>query len=176
MQTNQLPKKKKWLLSNHQLKQVWEKEEKMNDEIKASAEGHFKNGLMCAESVVVTITMAHGIESELLPKAATAFCGGMSRTCGTCGALSGAVMGISAILGREEAGEPYDAPFQAAATVINNFEEEFGGRNCQELLGCDLGTVEGQKIFRENRLYERCLTYTGRAAELAEEILKEIKA
>jgi C_GCAxxG_C_C family probable redox protein len=145
----------------------------MKDEIKASAEGHFKNGLMCAESVVVTLTKAHGIESELLPKAATAFCGGMSRTCGTCGALTGAVMGISAILGREGAGESYDAPFQAAGTVIKKFEEEFGTRNCNELLGCDLGTAEGQNIFKENRLYERCLNYTGRAAELAEEILKE---
>ncbi len=130
----------------------------MNDEIKASAEGHFKNGLMCAESVVVTLTMAHGIESELLPKAATAFCGGMSRTCGTCGALTGAVMGISAVLGREGAGESYDAPFQAAGTVINKFEEEFGARNCDELLGCDLGTVEGQKTFKENRLHERAST------------------
>ncbi len=147
----------------------------MKDEIKASAEDHFKNGLMCAESVVVTLTEAHGIESELLPKAATAFCGGMSRTCGTCGALTGAVMGVSAILGREEAGESYDAPFQAAATVINKFEEEFGSRNCHELLGCDLGTTEGQKTFKENRLYVRCLNYTGRAAELAEETLKEKK-
>jgi C_GCAxxG_C_C family probable redox protein len=160
-------------LSSHQLKQVWEKEERMNDEIKASAEGHFKNGLMCAESVVVALTKAHGIESELLPKAATAFCGGMSRTCGTCGALTGAVMGISAILGREAAGESYDAPFLAAGTVIKKFEAEFGTRNCNELLGCDLGTAEGQNIFKENRLYERCLNYTGRAAELAEEILKE---
>ncbi len=85
-------------------------------------------------------------------------------------------MGISAVLGREGAGESYDAPFQAAGTVINKFEEEFGARNCDELLDCDLSTVEGQKKFKENRLHERCLNYTGRAAELAEEILRETKA
>ncbi len=143
----------------------------MKKDIKESAENYFNNGLMCAESVVLALTQAHGIESELLPKAATAFCGGMSRTCGTCGALSGAVMGISAILGRESAGKPYDDAYQAAGTVIRKFEEEFGSRNCQELLGCDLGTPEGQDTFKSENLRERCTNYTARAAELAEEIL-----
>lgn len=145
----------------------------MKDEVRANAEGYFNNGLMCAESVVMALAGAHGIESELLPKAATAFCGGMSRTCGTCGALTGAVMGISAILGREGAGKSYDAAYQAAGTVIKKFEEEFGTRNCHELLGCDLGTPEGQETFKKDRLRERCTNYTGRATELAEEILTE---
>ncbi len=38
-------------------------------------------------------------KSDLLPKAATAFCIGMERTCGTCGALTGAIMDISPVLG-----------------------------------------------------------------------------
>lgn len=143
----------------------------MKDEVRINAENYFNNGLMCAESVVLALTQAHGIESDLLPKAATAFCGGMSRTCGTCGALSGAVMGISAILGREGAGKPYDDAYQAAGTVIRKFEEEFGSRNCHELLGCDLGTPEGQAAFKNEGLRSRCNLYTARAAELAEEIL-----
>lgn len=143
----------------------------MNKNVRASAENYFSNGLMCAESVVLALTKAHGIESELLPKAATAFCSGMSRTCGTCGALTGAVMGISAILGRDGSGKPYDDLYQATGTVIRKFEEEFGTRNCHELLGCDLGTPEGQATFKKEKLYNRCSTYTARAAELAEDIL-----
>ncbi len=145
----------------------------MEKEIKASAENYFNNGLMCAESVVLTLTEAHGIESELLPKAATAFCGGMSHTCGTCGAVTGAVMGISAVLGREDAGASAREAYEAAGTLIKRFEEEFGTRNCQELLGCDLGTREGQRAFLKEGLREKCTSYTGRAAELASEILAE---
>ncbi len=145
----------------------------MKKDVKTTAENYFNNGLMCAESVVLALTEAHGIESELLPKAATAFCGGMSRTCGTCGALTGAVMGISAILGRDGVGKSYDDAYQAAGTVIRKFEEEFGTRNCHELLGCDLGTEEGQATFKNEGLRKRCNNYTGRAAELAEEILAE---
>lgn len=145
----------------------------MKNDVKASAENHFNNGLMCAESVVLALTEAHSIDSEILPRAATAFCSGMSRTCGTCGALTGAVMGISAILGRDSSGESYDEAYQAAGTVIRKFEEEFGTRNCHELLGCDIGTPEGQNTFKEMELREKCVNYTGRVAELAAEILAQ---
>lgn len=143
----------------------------MKDDVRTNAESYFNNGLMCAESVVLALTQAHGIESELLPKAATAFCGGMSRTCGTCGAVTGAVMGVSALLGRADANSSSAEAYAAAGTLIRKFEEEFGTRNCQELLGCDLGTSEGQDTFKRENLRERCASYTARAAELAEEIL-----
>ena len=49
--------------------------------IRKSAEDSFASGLYCAESVVLALANAQGIKSDLLPKVATAFCGGMSRTC-----------------------------------------------------------------------------------------------
>lgn len=148
----------------------------MTDDIKTSAESYFNNGLMCAESVVLSLTKAHGIESDILPKAATAFCGGMSHTCGTCGAVTGAVMGISAILGRDDAESSAAETYAAAGALIAKFEEEFGTRNCHELLECDLGSREGQRMFLKQGLREKCTSYTGRAAELAEEVLaKSVK-
>jgi len=62
-------------------------------DVRKSAEEAFASGLYCAESVVLALAKAQGVESDLLPKVATAFCSGMSRTCGTCGALTGAIMG-----------------------------------------------------------------------------------
>ncbi len=53
------------------------------------AESYFENGLLCAESVVTALAEFHGVDDKLVSKMATAFCGGMSRTCGPCGALSG---------------------------------------------------------------------------------------
>lgn len=142
-------------------------------DVRKSAEQAFASGLYCAESVVLSLAQAQGIESDLLPRAATAFCSGMARTGGTCGALTGAIMGISLGLGRSKAGEPVQASYTATQRLIGEFEQAFGARDCHVLLGCDLGTPEGQATFQDKRLAERCANYTGKAAEIAARILAE---
>jgi C_GCAxxG_C_C family probable redox protein len=140
-------------------------------EVKKAAEEAFDNGLYCAESVVHALAKAQGLESDVLPKIATAFCSGMSRMCGPCGALTGAVMGVGLALGRNRASESVTESYMATQQLITEFEQKFGARNCHELLGCDLGTSEGQATFRENRLHERCKQYTGTAAEIAARLI-----
>ena len=54
---------------------------------------------------------------------------------------------------------------------MNMFENEFGTINCQELLGCDLGSVIGQEEFNKNNFHLKCREYTGKVAELAHEII-----
>lgn len=127
----------------------------------------YDSGLYCAEAVVSALAKARGIESDLVPKMATAFCSGMSRTCGTCGALTGAVMGLSLSLGRSNASEPANAAYAATGELVRTFEKEFGSRNCDQLLGCDIGTPEGQALFNKHALYTRCERYILRAAEIA---------
>jgi C_GCAxxG_C_C family probable redox protein len=141
--------------------------------VREAAEQSFSQGLYCAESVAITLARAQGVDSEAIARIATAFCSGMSRTCGPCGALTGAVMGVSLGLGRTAAAESVQAPYEATQRLVREFEQEFGARECHVLLGCDLGTVEGQAEFRAKRLGERCLKYTGRAAEIAATILAE---
>ena len=141
--------------------------------VRKSAEEYFDSGLYCAESVVLALAKAQGIESELLPKMATAFCSGMARTCGTCGALTGAIMGISLIFGRREASESVQPSYTATQRLIREFDQEFGARDCSVLLGCDLNTPEGQATFSENHLVEHCVKYTGKAAEIAARIIYE---
>ncbi len=142
-------------------------------DVRKSAEESFASGLYCAESVVLALAKAQGVESDLLPKVATAFCSGVSRTCGACGALTGAIMGISLALGRSEASQPVQPSYTATQRLIREFEQEFGARECHALLGCDLNTTEGQTTFRENHLSERCAKYTGKAAEIAACIISE---
>ena len=142
--------------------------------VRRNAEDSFASGLYCAESVVLALADAQGVESDLLPKAATAFCSGMGRMCGTCGALTGAIMGIGLALGRSEANQSVQPSYAATQRLIREFEQEFGARDCHTLLGCDLNTAEGQAMFREQRLGERCSQYTGKAAEIAARILAEV--
>lgn len=142
-------------------------------EVKHAAEDAFANGLYCAESVIQALAKAQGVESEMLTKMATGFCGGMSRTCGPCGALTGAIMGVSLCLGRSKSGESAKDAYMATQQLVKEFEEQFGARNCDALLGCDLGTPEGQATFREKGLHERCRKYTGAAAEIAARLLSQ---
>lgn len=129
------------------------------------------SGLYCAEAVVSALAEAQGIDSPLLPGLATALCSGMSRSCGPCGALTGAILGLGLSLGRRDASESAAPSFAATQELIRQFEAEFGGRNCDQLLDCDLGTPEGQASFREQHLHRRCARYTVRAAELAAALL-----
>ena len=142
-------------------------------QVRQWAEQSFGEGLYCAESVLLALARAQGVESDVLPKVATAFCGGMARTCGTCGALTGAVMGLGLATGRSSAAESAQPAYAAAQRLITQFELEFGSRDCHALLGCDLGTPHGQATFREQQLAQRCVRYTGRAAEMAAAILSD---
>lgn len=138
-----------------------------------TAEDYFNSGFYCAESAVIALAKAQGIESDLLPRIATGFCAGMARSCGTCGALTGAIMGIGMAFGRSESGTPANQTYLATQRLIRAFEREFGSRDCHVLVGCDLGTPDGQATFRNNQLRVRCAKITGRATEIAAEIIAE---
>ena len=141
--------------------------------VRKTAEDSFASGLYCAESVVLALAKAQGIESGLLPKVATAFCGGMSHTCGTCGAVTGAIMGMGLALGRSKAGDSTEPAYAATRNLIREFEHEFGSSECHVLLGCDLNTPEGQEMFEEEGLSAQCAKFTGRAAEIAARLISK---
>ncbi len=145
-----------------------------NEAIQNVVKNNLKKGMYCAETTVIAITETQGIESKLLTKAATAFCSGMSGTCGTCGALTGGTMGLSALLGRDEPDGSVEPAYQATHQLITEFEQTFGSKNCHELLGCDLGTVEGQTRFMEDKLHQRCVTYISKSTEIANRILNTL--
>ncbi|WP_394145687.1 C-GCAxxG-C-C family protein [Vibrio atypicus] len=137
------------------------------------AEAHFENGLLCAESVVSAIAEYHGVDDYLASKMATGFCSGMARTCGPCGALSGAVMGISLALGRESQIDSVATTYEATQELVEKFQNEFGAKDCHKLLGCDIGTDEGMAYFRSHNLRSNCSNYTRKATEIAVQILRK---
>jgi C_GCAxxG_C_C family probable redox protein len=127
-------------------------------------------GLFCAEAVLVALARRQGLAAESVMPLATGFCSGLSRTRGTCGAVSGAVMALGLIHGRRRPADSRDAAYAAVNALIERFGEEFGSINCFELLGCDLGTEEGRQAYRQRQLLPRCHAFTRRAAELAAEL------
>jgi C_GCAxxG_C_C family probable redox protein len=141
------------------------------DQVARKSREHFISGYYCAESVLLAVSEAKGIQSELIPKIASGFCSGMARTGGQCGALSGAIMSISLMTGRSSPGASLDKAYAKVKTIRSMFEQKFGDTGCSELLGLDLDTDEGQQAFLEKDLIENCHAYTEEATRMAMTLL-----
>ena len=99
------------------------------------------------------------------------FGGGMSRTCEVCGAVSGAIMVLG--LQEQEVGErtAKENVYSLTQEFCKRFKERNGSVNCAQLLGCNLGTTEGQEYFRGNGLIQNCKKYVRDSAVILEELL-----
>jgi C_GCAxxG_C_C family probable redox protein len=127
----------------------------------------FESGFYCAESVLLAVAESQGIKSDLIPKIATGFCGGIARTSGLCGAVTGAIMAINLSTGRTSPEQSVKDSYLAVQKLLKTFEAKYGSTNCRQLLGCDLATPEGQQRFKENHLAEKCKVFTAEAARMA---------
>lgn len=127
----------------------------------------FESGFGCAQSVLMAIAESQGIESDIIPQIATGFCGGISRTCGLCGAVGGAIMGLGLINGTTSPTTDRSAHYAVVQQVIYAFEARYGSTNCRELTGCDLGTPEGRDRFAAEHMSARCLEFVETATHLA---------
>ena len=107
----------------------------------------------------MAVAESQGIESDLFPKIATGFCSGLARTGGLCGALSGAILGLNLLTGRNEPNVSTEENYAMVEDLIEHFEEKFGSTNCRDLTGVDLGSPEGLAKFREKKQLENCLDY-----------------
>jgi C_GCAxxG_C_C family probable redox protein len=145
----------------------------MSEQVSQRSRELFEKGYYCAESVLLAMAESKGIQSDLIPKIATGFCSGVSRTGGMCGAVSGAIMGINLVAGRNLPSESVESSYTLAQQFISRFEKQHGSINCRELTGCDLATEEGQRMFNENHLIEGCQQYVGDATSMVMSLIAE---
>ena len=109
----------------------------------------------------------------MIPAIATGFCGGMARTAGPCGALTGGIMAIGILYGRKSTDDSHYKAFALTERLVHDFEKQFGSRNCSDLLGCDISTKEGEAVFNANNLAKMvCRDVTVKAAELLMQVLE----
>jgi C_GCAxxG_C_C family probable redox protein len=131
----------------------------------------FASGMYCAESVLQAVAEAHGESHPLIPRIATGFCGGVSRTAGMCGALAGGIMALGMLTGRSTPEDRKDLCYALVYRLVGRFREQFGSTSCTDLLGCDLSTAEGARYFQESGLQHTvCARVTRQTAGLVEEV------
>jgi C_GCAxxG_C_C family probable redox protein len=126
----------------------------------------FESGYFCAESVLLAVAEHSGIQSDIIPRIATGFCGGISRTSGLCGALTGGVMALSMLYGRNRPGDSRDKNYELVQRLIHEFNVTFGSLKCTDLVGCDISTEAGYETFQEKNLIRKCAGFTEEATSI----------
>lgn len=91
----------------------------------------FGNGFHCAEAVAMAVLEGLGRDGRLAAAHATAFGGGFGKTYEeACGALSGALIAIGHLCGRQAPGEPWDTPAELGAAIRQQFVQRAGATRC----------------------------------------------
>jgi len=143
---------------------------KTKKEVEKKASALFDSGMFCAESVLAAVAEYRGISSPLIPKIATGFCSGLSRTNSMCGAVTGGILALSMIYGRSTPSEKVEPAYEKVKQFLNEFEKQNGSLMCEGLIGCNLETDKGMKEFRKKGLRKKCSGFTGYAAGLVVEL------
>lgn len=133
--------------------------------IAGKAASRFMKSYNCAESILYTMSEHYSVRSELIPKIATPFGGGMARSASICGCVTGALMAIGMKHGRKNAKEDRAKAYDVASSFMTEFEKRFGSLICYELIGCDFRTSEGRKRFKELK-ENRCSNFVKGAVEI----------
>ncbi len=126
------------------------------ENIEENAISTFRAGLNCSQAVVAAYADKLGYDKELALSVSTGFGGGMGRLQETCGVVTGAFMVIGIYncqlhpdnLTRKEKSYAMIQEFNAM------FIEIHISNKCKDLINCDLSTVEGRALAKENRLHE----------------------
>lgn len=129
--------------------------------------------LLCAESVLLSCAEALGVRSPLLPRLATGFCSGLSRTDGPCGALAGGVMALGLAFGRDDAQSELDRSYAAVQEYRAFFVSRFGSDRCSEVCGCRLDTDAGRLAFGAGGGRARCLDVVEQSAAQVARIITD---
>jgi C_GCAxxG_C_C family probable redox protein len=140
----------------------------------------------CSQSALAGILDALGLENDDVFKAATGFADGVGLTGdGHCGALSGGVMAISYLFGRE--GKDFgDMMKQVPALTLSKrlhdqFVEKYGTCRCADIQTKFVGRFfnlydpEEMKAAYKAGLVDKCSTLVGEVARMATRIIVEKK-
>lgn len=137
----------------------------------------------CSQCVVAAVQDTLGIRDDAVFKAATGLAGGMGLTgIGACGAISGGVLVLSQLVGRERSNieDPENLrskSYDLAQKLVDAFLEEIGAFSCRDVQMKRFGRPfylrdpQERKKFEEAGSREKCPDVVGRTARMTVRII-----
>jgi C_GCAxxG_C_C family probable redox protein len=124
------------------------------------------------------------VGSEEVFKAGSALAGGVARTGETCGALTGAILGVCCLVGREklEDRQQYGKAMEEAGRVVDLFRDRIGHTLCEKIHEIRYGKVyrlidpQEREAFHHDGGHSRtgCPEVCGVAARVAAEVILDL--
>lgn len=128
------------------------------EQMKQAAGNNFRDGYNCAEAVVRAFRDSLQLEiSDEALGMASGFGGGLGHAGCMCGALSGAVMVLGMLQGREDNTQSREPIYASAREFHELFREKFGATCCRVL---------NQNPFDSKEHLRNCIKITGNTAEM----------
>lgn len=127
---------------------------------------YFKAGYNCGESIIQAFRMHAGVNiSDNAFRLASGFGGGSGHARDFCGAMAGAIMVISTLVGRNSPEEKkLDGIYPYTKEFHDIFVEKFGSTNCGDLMPYEFDTREH---------YINCMKLVNKVATALAEFLIE---
>ena len=129
----------------------------------------------CAETVLVVLKGAYGLDDPMDSAAAIALNGGLAWSGGLCGALTGAAVAVGMLAERriDDHARAKLVAREMIAGVLAAFAAEHGAVDCRTLVGVDLRAPGGHEAFLASGAWrEGCMRQiefvVGRLAVLAD--------
>jgi C_GCAxxG_C_C family probable redox protein len=138
----------------------------------------------CSQAVVSALIETFGVGGPDMLRISTVFAGGLARRGETCGALTGGLIMIGFLAGRDDLDmwEQYVRGMGYANKLCQNFEKKFGTTTCAEIQKAKFG--KSYNLLNEDELKsfldegahaeDGCPVVTQEGARLAAEIVVEI--
>ena len=132
----------------------------------------FSEGFSCSQSVLSAFAPGFGLDADAALRVSAAFGGGMGRTGGTCGAVTGALMVLGLKYGATVVNPAAkDLTAAQAREFMTRFQARHGATTCADLLGVNISTPEGQAAARETNLFKTtCPALVASAAAILQEL------
>jgi C_GCAxxG_C_C family probable redox protein len=141
---------------------------KQKNMLSENAVERFQEGYNCAQSVLLTMFQHWNDDrSNLIPKIATGFGGGIGRCGSVCGALAGGVMALGVKYGTNEPLlDERLKSYELAQKLYKQFEKHHGSVFCRELIGYDLSKPkELEEARKVNVFREKCDDFIRKTVE-----------
>lgn len=138
-----------------------------------TATSFFKQGFNCTQSLLAAYCADFGLEQKNALKIASAFGGGIARTGGICGFVTGAFMIIGLKYGTTDANDTKAKAktYEIAREFIENFKSRNHSIICRKLLGFDINTIKNLNTEKSSVIMEQCTKYIRDSVEILDEIL-----
>ena len=138
----------------------------------------------CCQTTLAGLIEAFGIGGPDLLRASTCLAGGVARRGHICGALTGGLMMIGFLTGRDDLQmfAQYERAMDYANSLYMRFQSEFGTVNCSDIQKMKFGrTFDLQSQEERKELHNKmaeiqdgCQSVTGAGARMAAEVISEI--